>query len=291
MTRVALNEETMPLLFATKHFGGPGFIGEHKVGLYLKNIVFSGMGLTENPASLESVILSYTMINGYQDKIKTLESQLQELKLVAEKKEDNVMEDKVKEFEAKILELQTLLDTASKSIAEKDSIINGMVEEKKQMQEEMDKAKKECENVASANTALVAEKTALDSKIAEATQTIATTQDKYENLVKEKDALVVEKDSVKTENAVLVEKCMIMERRKSLDELEVEMKDEEIKQFSNESFTVLIAKLKSTVKTGDEPAKTEITKPEFTNEDKGGLPNGKTEVGYGKSVLSVLNKV
>lgn len=49
--------------FLTKHlrtYGGKGVFKDYKVGRLLKNIVFSGKGLVENPANPESIILNNT---------------------------------------------------------------------------------------------------------------------------------------------------------------------------------------------------------------------------------------
>lgn len=61
-TIVNRNEDTA---FLTKHlrmYGGEGTFNDQKVGRYLKNITFSGKGLTEHPANPDSVIFTDTSL-------------------------------------------------------------------------------------------------------------------------------------------------------------------------------------------------------------------------------------
>lgn len=147
--------------FLTKHlrvYGGSGTYQDKKVGRVLRNFIFSGVGLVENPANPESVILSTAEENldlGYsledsknQEKImEDLETKNQELAAKAQELEAKTKE--LTELNAKLSELEATLATLEKFSAEQVKAN----EELQSQLKEIAKAKRDAERLASVKAA------------------------------------------------------------------------------------------------------------------------------------------
>lgn len=106
---VARTPETAFLSKHLRAYGGTGEYDNHKVGRLLKNIVFTGKGLVENPANVESVVLASEM--SYFIPQHTV-AQLTPKK----EKEKDVMDEKIlNDLQAKVV----ALEAENKSLAQK----------------------------------------------------------------------------------------------------------------------------------------------------------------------------
>jgi DNA repair exonuclease SbcCD ATPase subunit len=101
--------------FLTKHlraYGGKGVYKEYKIGRLLRNLVFSGKGLVENPANPESLILNETL--AFHSKANIVSPEL----LGYTSGSSNPLENKMNELESlnkKLLEVQAALAAETKA--------------------------------------------------------------------------------------------------------------------------------------------------------------------------------
>lgn len=134
---IARNAETAGLTKFLKQYGGPGVVdGGYIIGRVLKNILFSGKGLTDNPANPESIIFNKVQtfktvshdlgyidlyrLNTNNDKGKSIMAEdikaiATELKVAHVNIEDNAAFKMVKAEKEK---LETLLAEANKKLSE-----------------------------------------------------------------------------------------------------------------------------------------------------------------------------
>lgn len=124
--------------FLTRHlrvYGGDGVYNGYKVGRFLRNINFAGVGLVSTPANPRSLILKNDPFSG-------VKANLQEIYMtVAQEDFDKVTSEKN--------DLATKLEAANKTIAEKDTLLteaNTALAELKAVSEKIEKEKKEKED-------------------------------------------------------------------------------------------------------------------------------------------------
>lgn len=164
-------ERTEATAFLTKHlraYGGSGNYQNYKLGRVLKNIIFGGLGFTDQPANPESVIkvaatkkltteefvgaeLSEITEGGVEEmdenQVKELQTQLEAVKADLKVKEQEVSdlqseakEAKEKDYEGKISTLEADIETLKKTGAEADEKIKALESSNSDLQTKLDEA-------------------------------------------------------------------------------------------------------------------------------------------------------
>lgn len=160
---------TSDTAFLTKHlraYGGTGEYKGHKIGRLLRNLVFSGKGLVDQPANPSSIIFnSVESFNGTKASInilgnnmtielEALSKQLEEVKaeklaLVTKLAESNfeatvaTLNKDNESLKTTVAELQKVIDDLKKTSDEKDTLITQANDNTKKVREELDTAKAE----------------------------------------------------------------------------------------------------------------------------------------------------
>lgn len=163
---VARNEETAFLSKYLKQYGGEGVYDNHQIGRVLKDLIFTGKGIVDNPANPRSIIFDdLEVFNGSQASIKveqnmdleTLKAELAKAQAeIASLKNANsakAQEELAKEVEAlkvKIGEITkasedktTVINTQSTTIASLEEENKKIMAENETFKAEAEKAKKE----------------------------------------------------------------------------------------------------------------------------------------------------
>jgi hypothetical protein len=116
---VARNNETA---FLTKHlraYGGNGVYEGNKVGRLMRNLVFSGKGLVENPANPPSIILPATQAFVANYSLSSAEKLCQNKNVVYENQTDNKSKEEklmADTLETKVAELEKTVATTQKNL-------------------------------------------------------------------------------------------------------------------------------------------------------------------------------
>jgi len=152
---VARNEKTA---FLTKHlraYGGSGVYQSKKLGRVLRNVVFSGKGLVENPANPESVILSSVASLGYKTstgiiekgdskvtvEIEALNKQLEALRTENEQLKTEARANDVKQLKVQLETVQAEAKTSSEKIEGLNKQLSQLTEDKKILASEIEEKK------------------------------------------------------------------------------------------------------------------------------------------------------
>jgi len=157
---IARNEESS---FLTKHlrgYGGTGVYQNYKIGRVLKNIVFSGVGLVDNPANPRSEIKSFSF-NGAQASIKEFSEVLmsQELKTASATVVDTVTKAQYDELKS---ELSQFKEVAAKATQKE---IEASKAEVATLQSEVSKAKEDLANATKLSNDKTAKIEALEAEL------------------------------------------------------------------------------------------------------------------------------
>lgn len=187
-----------------RRFGGSGEYQGYKIGLLMRDIVFTGKGITDNPANKPSVIFSKdSLAFATQNYIKTediFNSEKDSAYITSDNGEHKM---KLEEAQAKNTELETALAEANKSLKELEDV-----------KAELTKLKTDLETASAKvleTEKLLTEKTnALDEVTKEATES------------KEKLASAESKVSELTKQIVKAERVSKIQKVLSLDEVESE---------------------------------------------------------------------
>ena len=168
---IARNEETS---FLTKHmrsYGGDGTFKDFKIGRLVKNVIFSGKGLVQNPANAESIIFDKDSINQFNGVANTLEDVILDAK--GDKKDMSDKTEKVLELEAEVVNLKNRLDKVGeeKVKGQLDSlakVAEGAKSETEKVQVELKAANVKLDELKEEAKAHSDEKEALETKLSEA---------------------------------------------------------------------------------------------------------------------------
>jgi uncharacterized coiled-coil protein SlyX len=191
---VARNEETSFLDESLRSKGGSGDFEGRRVGRILKNMVFGGMGIVDNPANPRSVILlgpnSDPETRGLAGKTEIEDENVREIGVLVSDEiavansetEENRMEDKIKELEAQLAEANKEIDglkqgetqktiselktenealvakveEVHESLAARDASLNTLTDAVEEMTAKLEEAGKEQEKLVALNTELEA---------------------------------------------------------------------------------------------------------------------------------------
>jgi len=129
---ISRNEETSFLTKHMKSYGGSGIFKDFKIGRLVKNVVFSGKGLVQNPANAESIIFDKDSVNDFIGVANKLEDVILDAK-----GEEKIMSDKPEKVIALESEVANLKDRLNKVDEDK---IQGQF---KTLQDSVDGANKE----------------------------------------------------------------------------------------------------------------------------------------------------
>jgi uncharacterized coiled-coil protein SlyX len=162
---------TKDTAFLTKHlraYGGSGEYNGNKVGRLLKNFVFSGKGLVDNPANKNSIILSFkgakaskNILGVKMDELELLKKEVADLKTanqvltdkvkVAEQQEINseieAAKAKVTDLEKTVSDMQKTIDELKNVISLKDADNTKAAEKVETLTKELETAKSELNTI------------------------------------------------------------------------------------------------------------------------------------------------
>lgn len=252
---VARNKETAFLDSHLKCRGGSGNFNGYSVGRVLRNIIFSGMGITDNPANKESVIIASTQV---QEPQRFIENPEELNKIIEENRVINVesiigektsmskgsMKETGMSLEKKIADLEAALASKDVEIAKlQGAEVQAQIEE-----------------LNSSVASLAQEKEKLSSALANKDGEIAKLKEEVSTLSGEVKASMEEIKEIEAENKSLKDKVLSarLEKRKAdfekfdfSDEDRVEIL-EEVKELDEEAYASYLAKANRIYKTKEE---------------------------------------
>lgn len=173
---VARNKETAFLSKYLRVYGGVGEFQGNKIGRVLRNFVFHGKGLVEQPANKRSIIfnsakafkstktskvimesdMSESEVKFYKDKVEALEKSLagltkerNDLKTELASADRKSFEQKVEDLEAEVARLEAESTSANESVEEKDQKISELEQSVAEKDESLTNIQKELDEMKS----------------------------------------------------------------------------------------------------------------------------------------------
>lgn len=174
------NEETA---FLTKHlraYGGTGEYEGYRVGRLIKDLIFSGKGIVENPANPDSVFLE---VESFSTKNELSNFNFQESSVYIHKEEPDMdLEKKLAEAEKTIAEQKSAIDELTAKLAKENASASEI--EKKTLEVKLETAKAEIETYQNKFTVTEQALENLKNELAEAKKEIEAAQKEKEEMAK-----------------------------------------------------------------------------------------------------------
>lgn len=214
-----------------RKFGGDGTYNGAKIGMLMRGIVFTGKGITDNPANPASVIFSKESLafasQNYAKSEDIFKEEINSAYIINDNGEQAM---KLEEMQAKITDLETQLAEAKKAAAELESV-----------KPELETAKTEVTTIkaglASANDEIkkiTDEKIAADKALKETSEKLAST---------EAELAKVKSEKVKAERVGLIKETL------GLEKAEAEKSYVIVASLNDENFSAWLENTKSLVAT------------------------------------------
>jgi hypothetical protein len=275
---VARNEETSFLDQSLRSKGGSGEFEGRRVGRILKNMVFGGMGIVDNPANPRSVILLGPNENPTNQGLAKMEEKPienirencvlvdDEIAVANSEKEENRMENKTKELEAQLAEAHKEIDELKQG--ETQNTISELKDENEALKTKVEEL----------HTSLTARDAALIAASEEAVEAIAKLEQagvQQEKLVAKNAEL--EEQNITTRLAIRSQKLGAFE----LSEDDITFVLAEIREMNDEDFESYLTRAermwKKKVEVQEEKAEAAVVKPEIEVADKADLAHAALE--------------
>ncbi len=258
-TVLPIDESTQELLFYIPQFGGAGVVdNRYVVGLYLKDITFVGMALTETPADNRAEIIK--LYNNLKLVAKTEEKKMDELKAKID-----ALENELKEMKSSYQEIQQNFENAQKEIEK----MKANIESKDSKIEELNTA---IENLTNEKAEIQTAKEELEQKL---------------------NDTVSEKETVESSLQEAENKLLLLERKSAIETFDVDIEDEKLLAFTDEQFNVFVATLKQVAEdTSKDDIEVDVNDVTFkADEEKEGLPstNDIENEDFGEEIIKMLD--
>jgi hypothetical protein len=260
---VTRQDDTAFLTKYLKAYGGKGEYQDNKIGRVIRNITFSGKGLTDNPANPESKFV-FTNVQAFAGRLASA-NDIEDLALQGDKKmadNDVELKGRISDLERKLADANQRLEDMSAekvqaTLDAKDAEITKLTETISKLEKTLE------ERDASYNEAIEARKTAED--------TTAETQKKLDEA--DEKLADIQAESRKTARvATLVDK--------GVDKADAENIVEKFNDLDDEKFTEIAAMQEQIVKAGEttqeDETKTDESKADDETEDKDGETDDST---------------
>jgi hypothetical protein len=205
--------------FLTKHlrsYGGTGEYEGHQIGRILRNITFSGKGLTDNPANPESIIFNDTdMFDGVLATEEFVVANAKKKLCDKKVKKDTMSEELIQDLKEQNASLERKLSDATSKLEElgeqavqakltaKDQVITDLGKEVETLEAEVKSLRENITDLEQSRDKAVADKIEIESKLAEAEKVLKAAEAAKKTT--ERVSALVDKGVDKTDAEKLVE--------------------------------------------------------------------------------------